>query len=142
MPKFIVWELKRLIQPTLPQMEPNNFDIETATDNITTMLQDTKFADEAIEDGTVCNKSKNISQWLMALKTKEGMSLYKDLQEQLPKMNGWVISTNPTAHSLTGSSNMQSCLEMRYKEKPPFCQLPTKGQGQASSVIDIFGTGS
>jgi hypothetical protein len=36
--KMIVGELKRPIQPTLPAIEPNNFDFETAIYNITTML--------------------------------------------------------------------------------------------------------
>ena len=118
--KMIVWELKRPIQPTLPPIEPNNFDIETAIHNITTMLQDTEFADETMEDETVFNSSKNISQWLMALKPKEVMSLYKDLQAQLPTMNGWVVSTNPTAHNLTGSSNNAIMLGNEVQGKASF----------------------
>jgi hypothetical protein len=35
------------------------------------------------------------------------MFIYKDLQNQLAERNGWMVSTNPTAHILTGSGMIE-----------------------------------
>jgi hypothetical protein len=124
-PRMIVWELQRPIQQTLPPLSDEweqEFhrcwrinDINSSTNNVLHTAKDfcikallsalKKDCSQASNDDTVLLSFGSISKWLETQSPCQVVFIYKDLQDQLADRNGLMVSTNTTAHILTGSSN-------------------------------------
>jgi hypothetical protein len=123
-PRMIVWELQRPIQQTLPPLSDEweqefhrcwrTNDINNSThvlhtakefciDALLSALK--KDCSQDSNDSTVLLSFDSISKWLETQSPCQVVFIYKDLQDQLADRNGLMVSTNPTAHILTGSSN-------------------------------------
>lgn len=122
--RLIVWELKRPTQGTLPPLSDEwehefqnswkNNDIDNHTVDlcaakefcINALLSALKEEDSPNNfDSSVLHSFASISLWLETQSPCQVIFIYRDLQTQLAGRNGWMVSTNPAAHVLTGSSN-------------------------------------
>jgi hypothetical protein len=88
---------------------------------------------------TVLQSFDSISRWLETQSPCQVIFIYKDLQTQLAERNGWMVSTNPTAHVLTGSSNNAVLLGNVLQGKASFFYVlkylqKDKAQLQASLI--------
>jgi hypothetical protein len=121
---MIVWELLRPIQQTLPALLDEwelefhkccrHNDINSSSDDlknakefcINAFLSALKEHDcQEEKDNSVLQSYEGISKWLESQSPCQVIFIYKDLQNQLADHNGWMVSTNPTAHILTNNND-------------------------------------